>query len=119
MHVDGPSSHLYCPFPAQLSIDDFGEVQVALWRARSKWYNIGIRLKMDLTDLDVIDMDGGAKVDGKFSLMLQSWLKTTQPRTWKVLYEALMHPTVDMSIVAETLSVNYIVKKQMDAIYGE
>ena len=74
---------------------------------------------MDTTDLDVIDIDGGTKVESKFNLMLQSWLKTKEPRTWKVLYEALRHPTVDMSVLAETLRINYIVKKQLDALYGE
>ena len=102
-----------------MGIDDFGEVQIALWRARSKWYNIGVRLKMDLTDLDVIDKERGLEIEDKFNRMLQSWFKTTQPRTWKVLYEALRDPTVDMSIVADTLSINYIVKKQLDALYGE
>ena len=109
----------YCPFPTQLGIDDFGDVQIALWRARSKWYNIGVRLKMDLTDLDVIDKERGLEIEDKFNRMVQSWLKTTQPCTWKVLYEALRDPTVDMSIVADTLSVNYIIKKQLDALYGE
>ena len=71
MHVDVPSSHLYCPFPAQLGIDDFGDVQVALWRARCKWYNIGVRLKMDLTDLDVIAKERGLEIEDKFNRMAQ------------------------------------------------
>ena len=101
-----------------MSTDDFGEVQAALWRARSQWYNIGVRLKMDTTDLDVIDKEGGFEIKEKFNRMVLAWLKTTGPCTWKVLYEALKHPTVNMTDVAETLMENWI-KKDVHTTCGK
>lgn len=84
-----------------MDIDDFAEVQEAVWEARSKWYNIGIRLKLKVPDLDCIDAEPGINVEEKFNRMVKSWLKMTESCTWPALCEALKHPTVAMPNVAE------------------
>ena len=101
-----------------MSTDDFAEVQAALWRARSQWYNIGVRLKMDTTDLDVIDKEAGYEIKDMFNRMILSWLKTTGPCTWKVLYKALRHPTVNMPDVAQEIKANWM-KKELQTFFGE
>ena len=91
-------------YPSQLSINDFAQVQEALWEARYKWKNIGIRLKMALPDLDCINAEPGIGIDEKFDRMLSTRLKKLEPCTWRDLYDALNHPTVAMSDVASKLS---------------
>ena len=84
-----------------MDIDNFGEVQEAIWEARSKWYNIGIRLKLEVSDLDSINAESGIDLEEKFNRMIKSRLKMSEPCTWTVLYEALKHPTVAMPNVAD------------------
>ncbi|CAI8025212.1 hypothetical protein GBAR_LOCUS14585, partial [Geodia barretti] len=89
----------------QLGIDDFAQVQEALWEARSKWHNIGTRLKLGVFDLDCINSEPGFGLDDKFNLMIKTRLKRMEPCTWRDLYDALKHPTVDMPSVANKLAV--------------
>ena len=88
-----------------MGIDDFAEVQEALWEARSKWHNIGTRLKLGVFDLDCINSEPGFGLDDKFNLMIKTRLKRMEPCTWRDLYDALNHPTVDMPSVANKLAV--------------
>ena len=87
-----------------MSIDDFAEVQEALWPARAKWKNIGIRLKLAVSDLECINAEPGSGLDEKFDRMLSARLKKIEPCTWRDLYDALNHPTVAMSDVANKLA---------------
>ena len=95
---------IYHPIFFQLGIDDFAEVQEALWAARSKWDNIGTRLKLDVHELESIEAEGGMSLDKKFNLMIKTRLKKIEPCTRRDLYDALNHPTVAMSDVANKLS---------------
>ena len=88
-------------FLIQLDLDNFRDVQEAIWEARPKWYNIGVRLKLEVSDLDAIDAESGIDLEEKFNRMIKSWLKRIEPRTWMVLCEALKHPTVAMPNVAD------------------
>ena len=85
----------------QLDIGNFGEVQEAIWEARPKWYNIGVRLKLEVSDLDAIKAESGIDLEEKFNRMINCWLKSIESRTWATLYEALKHPTVAMPNVAD------------------
>ena len=51
-------------------MNDFAQVQEALWEARVKWKNIGIRLKLEVSDLDCIDAEPGIGIDEKFNRMI-------------------------------------------------
>ena len=87
----------------QLNSDDLGEVQEALWEARLKWRNIGLRLKMKSHELDTISKEAGDDIGEKFTKMFEFRLKMTEPCTWKILYEVLKNPTVNMPNVAKEL----------------
>ena len=89
----------------QLGIDDFAQVQEALWEARSKWHNIGTRLKLGVFDLDCINSEPGFGLEEKFNLMIKTRLKRMEPCTWRDLYDALNHPTVNMPSVANKIAV--------------
>ena len=97
---------LSCPafnFIIQLNSDDLGEVQEALWEARLKWRNIGLRLNMKSHELDTISKEAGDDIGEKFTKMVEFRLKMTEPCTWKILYEVLKNPTVNMPHVAKEL----------------
>ena len=82
---------------------DFAKVQAALWDARWKWYNIGIRLNLGVFELKNIDADQRLSMEEKFNLMIETRLKKSEPCTWRELYDALNYPTVDMASVAGKL----------------
>ena len=86
-----------------MGIDDFAEVQEALWEARPKWENIGTRLRLTVHELEYIDAEGGMSVDKKFNLMIKTRLNKLEPCTWEDLRDALNHPTVAMVDVAENI----------------
>ena len=87
----------------QLIGKDLRDIIEALWGARLKWLNIGLRLNMNSDDLEAIDKEGGTDTEGKFRRMVMSRLKMAEPCTWTDLYEALRHPTVGMAKLAEEL----------------
>lgn len=89
-----------------LTTDDFADVQSALWKAHSKWYNIGVRLQLSITDLDAIDHESRLDLDGKFRRMITSWLECGQRRTWRALGEALTYHTVNLPELAQQIA-NY------------
>ena len=95
---------IYHPIFFQLGIEDFAEVQEALWAARSKWHNIGTRLKLDVHELENIDAETGFGLDDKFNHMIKTRFNKIESCTWRDLYNALNHPTVAMSDVANKLS---------------
>jgi hypothetical protein len=85
----------------KLCIKDLYEVQTAAWDARTKWYNIGLALKIDPGTLDVIE-GNNKDIDKQFRAMLTTWLKMVDPRpTWEALAEALRSPTVGYEHLAE------------------
>ena len=90
-------------FMMQLNSDDLAEVQEALWDARLKWRNIGLRLNMKSHELDTISKEAGDDIGEKFTKMVEFRLKMTEPCTWMILYEALKNPTVNMPEVAKDL----------------
>jgi len=91
-----------------LTVDDFADVQSALWTARSKWYNIGVQLRLRVTDLEAIDSEPGLDLEGKFRKMILSWLKLGQQQcTWRALREAVRHHTVNLPELAQQIKTNY------------
>ena len=79
--------------------------------ARAKWHNIGIRLNLGVFELDCVDAETGFGLDKKFNLMIKTRLKKSEPCTWRELYDALNHPTVDMPSVADKLKPKLYTKK--------
>ena len=73
-----------------LGIDDFKDVQAALWDARDKWYNIGVQLNMSIASLDAIRRENRDNPDTCFNEMLSNWLRNGRPPlTWNNLADAL------------------------------
>lgn len=84
-------------------------VQPALWDARSKWYNIGIQLGCEVSDLDAIKTSNCSNVDVCMTNMLASWLRKGSPTpTWKSVVEALQSSTVKEVQIANIVAEKYL-----------
>ena len=90
-----------------LTVEDFADVQSVLWEARSQWFNIGVRLRLKVTDLKAIDREVGLDLEDKFVKMIISWLEHGQRCTWRVLIKALKHHTVNLPELARQIKTNY------------
>ena len=87
-----------------MSLKDIGTIQTVLWDARTKWYNIGIQLKREVPDLDVIKEKNRENPDECFTEMVAQWLRQgNPPPTWIAIVKALRSPTVNLCALAETI----------------
>ena len=85
-----------CFTSGQLTISDLPQVFVAVFDARTKWYDIGLVLKIDAGSLDAIEEDNPRDVQNCLRALLKKWLRRGQPKpTWGALREALESPLVD------------------------
>ena len=90
-----------------LTVNDFADVQSALWEARRKWFNIGVRLRLKVTDLEAIDHELGQDLEGKFVRMILSWLVSGEKCTWRALRETLKHHTVSLPVLAREIKTEF------------
>ena len=89
--------------PGPLTTGDLKMVLNSVWDARTKWYNIGIQLDIDVSVLDAIKHDSD-EVDSRLTAMLTNWLKRTTPSpNWEALADALKSPAVGYGHLAECI----------------
>ena len=87
-----------------LSPSDLSKILSALWEGRSRWYNLGLELKLPPGTLEAIKQDNHHVSDDCFRAMLYGWLKNLDPPpTWQSLSKALQSPTVDMGDLIKEL----------------
>lgn len=76
---------------------DLSKILSALWEARSRWYNLGLELKLPPGTLEAIKLENPHVSGDCFRAMLYEWLKKLDPPpTWQSLSKALLSPTVEM-----------------------
>ena len=75
--------------------------------SRTKWFDIGIELKVDVSTLKSIEsMYSNAK--DCLREVITEWLKAVSPKpTWRSLVDALRRPVVDESKLAAVLEAKY------------
>ena len=79
----------------RLTINDLPQVNRSVLDARTKWYDIGMELKIDAETLDSIEKDNPRNCQDCLREMLKFWLRREEPiPTWGALAEALMSPLV-------------------------
>lgn len=100
-----------------LTVENFADVQFALWEARSHWFNIGVRLGLKVTDLMAIDHEQGLNLEGKFARMILSWLQCGEKCTWRKLRKALKHCTVNLPELAWQIKTNHGSKESQSCLY--
>ena len=76
-----------------LTVDDLGIVRAALFEARTKWYDIGLALKVPVPTLDSIDSQFDNHSD-KLREALKVWLKTVTEPSWQDIVDVLKSPVV-------------------------
>ena len=94
-----------------LSLNDLANVLTELHIAQAKWYNLGLQLKVSVTDLQRIESEYKNDHGTCLRQMLVRWLETGSA-TWEALIEALQAPIVhggenQTSTLAETLQMKY------------
>ena len=95
-----------------LSLDDLGTVRKELHEARTKWYDIGLELKVPVGTLESIEAQSD---DPKKCLLeaLKHWLKTVDPKpTWQVLVDALRSCVVEENQLANSLEEKHCPKSK-------
>ena len=93
--------------PGPLTTGDMKKICDSIWDARTKWYNIGIQLEIDVSVLDAIKQDND-DVGLRLTAMLNGWLKQTTPSpTWQALVHALKSPMVGCRHLAESIEKKY------------
>ena len=92
---------------ADLTLTKLRSVKNRTWKARSKWQDIGLELKLEKTDLDTIMKKHGSDANVCFEEMLSMWLKQTEFRpTWSKMIRALKKPAVGFQELAEDIEKN-------------
>ena len=100
----------------RLTLTDLRSVKNKTWKARSKWQDIGLELKLEKTDLDTIRKKHGSDADVCFEEMLSMWLKQTESRpTWSKMIRALKTPAVGYQELAEHIE-NSIAKPSIESL---
>lgn len=78
-----------------LSLDSLGELLEAIYSANLKWYNLGLRLGLQVPVLDAIGTRFPQDPETCLREMLREWLKRGSPTpSWKELVDALMSTAV-------------------------
>ena len=91
-----------------LCVDDLGDVLEETLCSSTKWYNIGLRLKVSVAKLDGIESQFSDQ--GKcMREVLKGWLKGTAGAkpTWMTLVEALRSQTVREPQLADQLEMKH------------
>ena len=86
---------------------DLSTVRNEIHDARTKWYDIGIELKLDVSTLKAIESKYSDPKDCLREVITE-WLKAVHPKpTWRSLVDALRRKVVDESHLAAAIEGKY------------
>ena len=97
---------ILCSTVKPLGVDDLCVVQEELYVARTRWYNLGLKLGLKPDVLDAIETQCSENPDKCFRETLKDYLKTVTP-SWRALVEALRSPIVNQPQLAEKVENKY------------
>ena len=83
----------------ELSISDLGSVLTAVFKASTKWYNIGLVLNLAVVTLERIGSQFDDPTD-RLRETLKVWLETAAKPAWRDVVEALRSHVVGHSKLA-------------------
>ena len=91
-----------------LTVDHLRIVRAALFKACTKWYDIGLELKVPVNTLDSIKLDSqyGSHSD-KLRETLKVWLKTAKEPLWQDVVGVLKRPVVGEPKLASDIEAKY------------
>ena len=92
---------------AKLVMGDLDTLVTELYEARTKWYFVGLKLKVPADVLDTIESESDDLAE-RFLRVLKAALKRVEPvLTWRAVVEALKSPTVGLQLLAKTIEAKY------------
>ncbi len=83
--------------------DDLLPLYDKLYPARTKWFDIGLNLKMICDNLNAINVLNSQNLDTCLREMLTKRLHSGGPFSWRDVCDCLRSPTVDRKDVAEKI----------------
>jgi hypothetical protein len=86
-----------------LDIRDLYVICSNFWEARIKWFEIGLGLNLEVSDLEVIQQTNRGNVDKCFMDMLKKWLRTSRRPTQSNLITVLKERIIGFNQLAEEL----------------
>ena len=94
-----------------LCVNDLSEVLTELFPARTKWYNIGLKLAVPVETLESIKSKNREEPGDCLRDMLLCALRSSTPElTWKRIFEALNSAVVGQEQLAKSLEEKYAQK---------
>ena len=80
-----------------------------LHEVRADWYDLGVQLRMETSDLDAIELENMKDSKKCLRKMLSLWLtkKTPSPPSWQRVVDALRSRSINRPTLAEIISNNY------------
>ena len=91
-------------FAGELTIDDLCDVLKTAWEARSKWYYIGLELRISPGTLNAIKKNNNQDPDDCLTAMLDYWLNNGKPKpSWVAVAKALKSPMVGYAQLTDEL----------------
>ena len=95
-----------------LTLDDIVLLLTELLDVQTKWYHLGLQLKVRVDILDSIRERFSDPRD-QLREMLNVWLITADNPTWKTLTDALRSQNVGASLLADILEAKYCLVEDM------
>ena len=97
----------------ELNINDLGALQEAVFDARSKWYTIGLMLKVPVGTLDSIKSEYSDPLD-QLRETLKAWLKTTRQPAWQAVADTLRSCAVGEPKLSSDIQTKYCQSTQTE-----
>ena len=92
----------------ELCIDDLPDVRREVFKVRTKWYDVGLELRVPVHTLDSIRLQFTDPADC-LRETLKEWLKGIEPKpTWGALVDALRSDVVREHCLAREVEEKYI-----------
>ena len=101
-----------------LNIDHLGDVRAELYEARTKWYDIGLALKVPVTTLDSTEGQFNNHSD-KLREILKVWLKTATEPTWQDVVGVLKSPVVGEPKLASDIEAKHCTTAETGQASGQ
>ena len=92
---------------ARLTSQNFRDVFNKVWKASASWYSLGIQLGMEISQLDVINLDNRNDTGSCFREMINLWLRQENPN-WQDMISALRHESVNQNQLATLIQTALI-----------
>ncbi len=90
-----------------LGAEDLGKVYEELYEARVQWKNIGLKLGLTFTTLNIIEAHRHYKAEPSCLDMLNEWLTNGKNTNWSTLADALESPVVGYPNIAAAIRAKY------------